>query len=108
MARQKSQFSLKEHMNDEDDRLACCLLYMANYMLFFWIQLALSIVLITFYVLLTLFMGHNECRYQKVNDDKAPPPVDPSKLPNVTSTMQLCFIIGLSLHVLIFLNDIYF
>ena len=64
----KTQFSLKEHMHDQD-AAPVCYLYMANYMLFFWIQLALSVVLITFYILLTLVMGHNECRYQKVDED---------------------------------------
>ena len=77
----------------------------------------LSVAAVTFYAILTLAMGHNECRF-----DKPPPPpdddddeeeddpkiTDPAKLPNVTSTVQLCFMVGLSLHVLLFFVVIFF
>lgn len=81
-------------------------------MAFFWLQLCLSVVLVTIYILLTFVMGHNECRYDSAfyadpEDDE----VKPKKLedqPNVTTTIQICFMAGLVLHVLIFFINIYF
>lgn len=100
--------------NDKDDSIQSpCCLYMSNFMIYFWVQLLLSVVLVTLYTLLTVVMGHNECRFDAdLYDDEEPDedekPKKPEDLPNVTTTVQLCLMAGLTLHVLIFITNIYF
>lgn len=85
---------------------------MSNFMIYFWVQMFISVALVTLYTLLTVIMGHNECRFdaEKFDGDVDPnaKPKKPEDLPNVTTTVQLCFMVGLTLHVLIFITNIYF
>ena len=69
--------------------------------------------MVTGYAILSLVMEHNVCRFNRADyeddpDAKFPIHDDPEKYPDVTPTLQLCFIIGLTLHSLLFILGVYF
>ena len=86
-------------------------LFIMNFMTYWIVQTLLSVVLVTGYAILSLVMEHNVCRFDKsqyFDDPWLEVHDDPEKYPNVTITVQICFIVGLILHVLLFFLNVFY
>ena len=71
--------------------------------------MAFSVFMLVFYITIAFGMNHNVCRFDKSQyNPELTPPKDPSKLPNVTTTLSLSYMGGVALHLLLFINNIWF
>ena len=59
--------------------------------------------LIIGYSVVTFAMRHPECRYDNGSGDDS----EPNELPNVTIPITLSLIVGLLLHVTLFVSDVF-
>ena len=83
---------------------------MTNFMTYLIFQMLVSVGMMTCYAIVSLTMDHNVCNFD-INDYETgmdlPIYNNIEDAPNITTTVQLTFIIGLILHTSLFIHNVF-